>query len=44
MQSLRRDVHREAHDRALFADGAVDAARYLADKPAGLYNMEDMLG
>ena len=37
-------ITHEAHDRALFADGAVDAARYLADKPAGLYNMEDMLG
>ncbi|MBQ6622416.1 MAG: 4-hydroxy-tetrahydrodipicolinate reductase [Mogibacterium sp.] len=34
----------EAHDRALFADGALDAARFLAGKPAGMYNMEDLLG
>ncbi len=33
----------EAHDRALFADGAVDAARFLAGKPAGMYNMNDLL-
>ena len=36
-------ITHEAHDRALFADGAVDAARFLMRKPAGLYNMEDLL-
>ena len=36
-------VTHQAHDRALFADGAVAAARFLADKPAGLYNMDDLL-
>ena len=36
-------ITHEAHDRALFADGAVDAARFLMGKPAGLYNMEDLL-
>ena len=36
-------VTHQAHDRALFADGAVAAARFLAGKPAGLYNMEDLL-
>ena len=36
-------IRHEAHDRALFADGAVAAARFLAGKPAGLYNMEDLL-
>ncbi|MBQ3291064.1 MAG: 4-hydroxy-tetrahydrodipicolinate reductase [Mogibacterium sp.] len=36
-------VKHEAHDRALFADGAVAAARFLAGKPAGLYNMDDLL-
>lgn len=34
----------EAHDRMLFAEGAVTAAEYLAGKPAGLYNMDTMLG
>lgn len=33
----------EAHDRMLFAEGAMAAAEYLAGKPAGLYNMETML-
>lgn len=34
----------EAHNRALFADGALDAANFLVGKPAGLYNMESMIG
>ena len=34
----------EAHDRMLFAEGAVTAAEYLLGKEAGLYNMETMLG
>lgn len=33
----------EAHNRALFADGALAAAHFIADKPAGLYSMSDML-
>ena len=36
-------ITHEAHDRALFADGAVAAARFLAGKPAGLYNMDDLV-
>ena len=36
-------IKHEAHDRALFADGAVTAARFLIDQPAGLYNMDDLL-
>ena len=36
-------IKHQAHDRGLFADGAVDAARFLAGKPAGLYDMEDLL-
>lgn len=36
-------IRHEALDRGLFADGAVAAARFLADKPAGLYNMDDLL-
>ncbi|MBR2547664.1 MAG: 4-hydroxy-tetrahydrodipicolinate reductase [Eubacterium sp.] len=34
----------EAHDRALFADGAIAAARFLIGKEPGYYNMEDLLG
>ena len=34
----------EAVTRAMLADGAVDAARFMVDKPVGLHNMEHMLG
>jgi 4-hydroxy-tetrahydrodipicolinate reductase len=33
-----------AQDRALFAEGALRAARWLAGKPAGEYTMRDVLG
>ena len=33
-----------ARDRSLFARGAVEAARWVAGKPAGLYDMMDVLG
>ena len=33
----------EAHDRMLFAEGAMAAAEYLLGQPAGFYNMETML-
>ena len=33
----------EAYDRGLFADGAIKAIIFLKNKPAGLYNMNDML-
>lgn len=33
----------EAHDRMLFAEGAMAAAAYLVNQTAGLYNMETML-
>ena len=36
-------LRHEAHDRAMFADGAVDAARFVAGKAPGLYNMQDLL-
>ena len=36
-------ITHQAHDRALFADGAVTAARFITGKPAGLYNMDDLL-
>ena len=34
----------EAESRALFADGALAAARFIAGKAPGLYDMRDMLG
>ncbi len=42
-----REVVRLSHqalDRAVFADGALAAALWAADKPAGLYSMRDVLG
>ena len=33
----------EAVTRAMLADGAVDAARFMVGKPVGFYNMEDIL-
>ena len=33
----------EAHDRALFAEGALAAAEFLMGKPAGLYDMKSMV-
>jgi len=34
----------EAVTRAMLADGAVEAARFMEGKPAGFYNMESILG
>ncbi len=36
-------THR-AHDRSLFADGAITAARWIRNQSPGLYTMRDMLG
>ncbi len=33
----------EAHSRALFAEGAVAAAAFIKDKPAGFYTINDMV-
>lgn len=37
-------LQHQALDRAVFADGALAAAKWAADKPAGLYSMRDVLG
>ncbi len=37
------ELSHRALNRDGFARGALDAARFLADKPAGLYSMEDVL-
>jgi 4-hydroxy-tetrahydrodipicolinate reductase len=40
----RVELTHKASSRDTFANGAVRAARWLAGKPAGLYNMQDVLG
>jgi len=41
--SQRLTLRHEACDRGMFADGAVEAAKFLMDKPAGLYDMAQLL-
>ena len=33
-----------AHSKAVFAKGAIEAAKFLAGKPAGMYDMSDVIG
>jgi len=40
----RLEISHRASDRMTFAHGAVAAARWLADRPPGLYGMSDVLG
>jgi 4-hydroxy-tetrahydrodipicolinate reductase len=40
----RVEITHRAESRATFANGAMRAARWLAAKPAGLYDMQDVLG
>lgn len=40
----RLELTHRAQSRATFARGALAAARWLSDKPAGLYGMPDVLG
>ena len=44
MAGERLEITHKATDRAIFARGAVQAARWIAGKPAGLYSMMDVLG
>jgi len=37
-------VSHRAFDRVIFAQGAMHAARWISDKPAGFYTMQDVLG
>lgn len=37
------EFHHSAASRRIFAAGAIRAARFVVDKPAGLYNMDDVL-
>lgn len=41
--SQQLTLRHEASDRGMFADGAVDAGRFLLGKPAGLYTVADLL-
>lgn len=36
-------LRHEAHNRGMLAEGGVNAARFIANKPAGLYNMQHLL-
>ena len=38
------EIRHTAYSRAIFAKGAMEAARFLAGKPAGLYTMQDVIG
>jgi 4-hydroxy-tetrahydrodipicolinate reductase len=40
----RVEITHKASSRMTFANGAVRAAHWLADKPNGLYDMQDVLG
>lgn len=40
----RIEISHKSSSRRSYADGAVRAARFLADKPNGLYDMQDVLG
>ncbi len=37
------EIKHTAYSKAVFAKGAVNAARFLAGKPAGMYNMSDVV-
>ncbi|MBU0710117.1 MAG: 4-hydroxy-tetrahydrodipicolinate reductase [Candidatus Omnitrophica bacterium] len=41
--SERIEIKHQAHSRDLFVLGALKAAKWVKDKPAGLYNMQDVL-
>ncbi|MFH1247894.1 MAG: 4-hydroxy-tetrahydrodipicolinate reductase [Candidatus Omnitrophota bacterium] len=41
--SERIEIKHQAHTRDLFALGALKAAKWVFDKPAGLYSMQDVL-
>ena len=43
-ENERIEVTHKAHDRNLFAAGAVEASIWIADKKPGLYSMMDVLG
>ena len=40
----RIELTHKASDRGIFARGSIRAAKWLIDRPAGVYNMQDVLG
>ena len=40
----RIEITHRSNSRATYAQGALRAARFLRDKPNGLYDMQDVLG
>ncbi len=38
------EIKHQANDRSIFALGAIKAAKWIMDKPPGLYDMQDVLG
>jgi 4-hydroxy-tetrahydrodipicolinate reductase len=40
----RLELAHKASDRSIFAAGAITAARWIANQPPGLYDMQDVLG
>ncbi len=44
LPSERLEIAHIADNREVFADGAMRAARFLMDRPHGLYDMQDVLG
>ena len=38
------EISHRAYSKAVFGKGAVQAAKYLAGKPAGMYDMSDVIG
>ncbi|NGX63213.1 MAG: 4-hydroxy-tetrahydrodipicolinate reductase [Candidatus Anoxychlamydiales bacterium] len=38
------EIKHTAHDRSIFATGAIKAAIFIHDKKAGLYSMQDLIG
>ena len=38
------EFHHTAYSKAIFGKGAVEAAKFLAGKPAGMYDMSDVIG
>jgi 4-hydroxy-tetrahydrodipicolinate reductase len=38
------EISHRAHARDCYARGAIEAAKFLASRPAGRYTMEDVLG
>ncbi len=43
-ESERIEITHRATDRKIFANGAIRAAKWLSKQPAGLYDMNDVLG